>query len=70
MPEDSPAEPQPDEPIRLTEPTEREAVELAEDFRKGTDPFPVVNVSSDEVTPSLSADPPPNVQQSADHEDQ
>lgn len=45
--------------VRLTEPTSREGVDLSEHVRKGTDPFPVVNVAPEDVQPAVSPDPPP-----------
>lgn len=62
MPDDKKAQKRPtsDKEVRLAEPADkRNAVELGEAFRKGTDPFPTVSVAPDQVTPSLSADPPP-----------
>lgn len=63
MPDDTPPRPQREE-VRLTEPAERQSIELGEHFRKGTDPFPIVNVAADEVQPSVSADPPAGIEPS------
>jgi hypothetical protein len=57
QPQDPPTS---DKKVQLSEPTDRRgSVELGEAIRKGTDPFPTVSVDREQVTPSLSADPPP-----------
>lgn len=48
--------------LRLTEPTDPSGVDLSEHFRKGTDPFPVVNMAPEDVQPAVSADPPPGTE--------
>lgn len=42
---------------KATPPADR-TVELSEEFRKGTDVFPIANVTPAAATPLLSADPP------------
>jgi hypothetical protein len=59
MADNEKASPDGAEKVRLAEPTRGDGVDLSEHVRKGTDPFPVVNMAPEDVQPAVSPDPPP-----------